>query len=116
MTSRLGLTTVSIFLSLFLLTGCADAVLMSARWVNELSSVQQAGFDRREEIYTFRSWIRTKCKASLERSAFVLEVKGDEKGLRELLAKHYPGLILPTLVKQSENIGETAPECSSREK
>ena len=103
----------SVFLSLFLLTGCADALLMSARWVDELNSVQQAGFDRRQEIYTFRSWIRGKCKASLERSATQLEAKGNEEALRELLANHYPGLILPTLFKQGKNIGETAPECGS---
>ena len=120
MISRLMKLTTVIFpviLSLFLV-GCVDAALMGARWVQEMTYVQQAGFARVHEIHDFRRWLRELCKDSLQRSINRAIQEGDETALRELLSAHYPGLVTTTVIRQiQENslaVGDTASECTPR--
>ncbi len=95
-----------------LLGGCTE---MAARWLVQVKYAQEAGFQYVHEVHELRRWIRGLCKESLQRSVMEAIKTGDEEALRELLAKHYPGLVTATIIAEASNdpgtILSRAPGC-----
>ncbi len=96
-----------------LLTSCTG---FAVRALTDITYLHEAAGDYVREIHGVRQFIRQECKASLVREIDTLKQNGDEKALRELLAKNYPGLVTVDIVSQArenpEGILSKAPGCN----
>ncbi len=73
-----------------LLTGCAETV---AKLAVDASYLHDTASNYVREVHSFRQFIRAECKASLVREIDQVRQERDEAALREVLRRHYPGLV-----------------------